>query len=45
MDENYKIYNTDTFGIGREFIGIELNEVYFEPSKQRLEEKVNATAD
>lgn len=39
MDKNYEIYNRDTFGVGREFIGIELNEEYFELSKQRLEEK------
>lgn len=31
--------------LGRKFIGIELNNDYFELSKQRLEEKVNAAAN
>ena len=31
--------------LGRKFIGIEMNKEYFELSKQRLEEKVNAAAD
>lgn len=31
--------------LGRKFIGIELNNDYFELSKQRLEEKVNVTAN
>lgn len=31
--------------LGRKFIGIELNEEYFELSKRRLEEKANVTTD
>lgn len=39
MDKNYEIYNRGTFGIEREFIGIELNEEYFELLMQRLGKK------